>query len=64
MNTKDFDPFTIHSDTWSWDESGGVYMLIEGKGWAYKFTFECDDPEALILLKAYIRNKYYGQTND
>ena len=60
-NTKEFNGFTIHSDIWSWDEGGDVFMLREDKGWVYKFTFECDDPEALTLLKAYIRNKYYAE---
>lgn len=61
MSTKEFDGFTIYSDIWSWDEGNDVFLLIEGKGWTYKFTFQCDDPEALTLLKAYIRNKYYAE---
>lgn len=51
--------FTVNGNYWCWNDINEVYMLKDGK-WQYQFNFECDDPEALTLLKAYIRNKYYA----
>lgn len=55
--------FTVNDDYWCWNDINEVYMLKDGK-WQYQFNFECDDQEAIVLLKAYIRSKHYGQTND
>jgi len=55
--------FKFNEEFWAWNQINEVYLLKDGT-WQYQFNFECDDSEALVLLKAYIRSKHYGQTND
>ena len=63
-NTNSFaDVFELMEDMWAWKDTDEVY-LYKNNNWEYQFHFECDDPEAIVLLKAYIRSKCYGQTND
>ena len=59
MSTKTYEVFQFMGNTWAWNEANEVF-LKQGMNWTYQFNFECDDPEAIVLLKAYIRSKNYG----
>jgi len=64
LNTESFaDVFELMKEMWARKDNNEVYLYKNSK-WEYQFNFECNDPEAIVLLKAYIRNKYYEQTND
>ena len=60
MNTSLGKGFTLNGDYWAWTEKSEVLLLKDGN-WIYQFTFECEDKEAIVLLKAYIRSKHYVQ---